>query len=186
MTAGPGPNHLWSCKWPADYPSWSPGCRDLSYTLWWGFWGLWGWPSAWLTLPLWWPGGECLRHQACTLQGHPQQGIHIDIDPSCPIIQLKVVIGQAGHPLMAQSIQLGCCQDIGQGIVVCIDIKGPSVTVFVKFLDHGPFEGKKLQFMGRVMRFSLCQAPTGVGNDHYHESGRGQPPSQTYKHQYGV
>ena len=55
--------------------------------------------------------------------GHPLQGIHIDIGLPCPIVQLKVVIGQAGHPSVTHSIQLGHCQDIGQGIIVCIDIK---------------------------------------------------------------
>ena len=35
----------------------------------------------------------------------------------------------------------------------------------MEFLDHSPLEGEKLQLMGRVVRFSLCQAPTGIGND---------------------
>ena len=55
--------------------------------------------------------------------GHSQQGIHINIGLLCPIIQLKIVVGQAGHQLVTCSIQLGCGQDIGQGIVVILDIK---------------------------------------------------------------
>ena len=35
----------------------------------------------------------------------------------------------------------------------------------MEFLDHGPLESGKLQLMGRVVGFSLCQAPTGVGFD---------------------
>ena len=38
----------------------------------------------------------------------------------------------------------------------------------MEFLDHSPFEGEKLKFVGRVMRFSLCQAPTGIGDDSIH------------------
>ena len=55
--------------------------------------------------------------------GHPQQGIGIDIGFPCPIIQLKIVVGQAAHPSVTCSIQLAHCQDIGQGITVCIYIK---------------------------------------------------------------
>ena len=33
----------------------------------------------------------------------------------------------------------------------------------MEFLNYSPFEGEKL--MGRVVRFSLCQTPTGVGDD---------------------
>ena len=39
-------------------------------------------------------------------------GICIDVDLPHPIIQVKVVIGQAGYPAVACSVQLGCCQDI--------------------------------------------------------------------------
>ena len=39
--------------------------------------------------------------------GHSQQGIHIDIGLPFPIIQLKIVVGQAGHPSVTCSIQLG-------------------------------------------------------------------------------
>ena len=84
------------------------------------------------------------------------------------MIQLKFVIGQAGHPLGTSSINLGHCQDIDQRIVVCIDIIGQSIKVFVEFLTHSPFEGEKFQFVGRVMRFSLCQAPTSIGKDSIH------------------
>ena len=35
----------------------------------------------------------------------------------------------------------------------------------MEFLNHGPLEGEKLQFVGRVIGFSLCQTPTGIGND---------------------
>ena len=66
---------------------------------------------------------------------------------------------------MTHSIQLGCCQDIGEGIIVCVDIKGQSIKVFVEFLDKSPLEGEKLQFAGRVVGFNLCQTPTGMGND---------------------
>ena len=37
-----------------------------------------------------------------------QQGICINISLPCPIIQLKVVIGQTGYPWVTCSIQLGC------------------------------------------------------------------------------
>ena len=35
----------------------------------------------------------------------------------------------------------------------------------MEFLDHSPLEGEELQFVGRVMRFSLCQTPAGIGDD---------------------
>ena len=35
----------------------------------------------------------------------------------------------------------------------------------MKFLNHSPLKGKKLQLIGGAVDFSLCQAPTGVGND---------------------
>ena len=35
----------------------------------------------------------------------------------------------------------------------------------MEFLDHSPLEGEKLQFVGGVVRFSLCQTPIGIGND---------------------
>ena len=34
-------------------------------------WIPWGWPPAWLALPLQWPRGGCLRYQACTLARIP-------------------------------------------------------------------------------------------------------------------
>ena len=35
----------------------------------------------------------------------------------------------------------------------------------MKFLNHGPLKGKKLQFMGGIMGLSICQTPSGIGND---------------------
>ena len=35
----------------------------------------------------------------------------------------------------------------------------------MKFLSYSPLEGKKFQFMARVVGFSLCQTPTGIGDD---------------------
>ena len=35
----------------------------------------------------------------------------------------------------------------------------------MEFLNHSLFQGKKLQFMGRVVGFSLGQTPTGIGYD---------------------
>ena len=35
----------------------------------------------------------------------------------------------------------------------------------MKFLNHSPLKGQKLQFMGGEMGLSLCQTPTGIGND---------------------
>ena len=37
--------------------------------------------------------------------------------------------------------------------------------ILMEFLNHSPFEGEKLQFMGRVEGFSLCQTPTDIGYD---------------------
>ena len=66
------------------------------------------------------------------------------------------------------SVQLGCHQDIGQGIIVCVDAKGQSVKVFMELFDHNPPESEKLQCVGRVVRFGLCQTPTGIGDDGIH------------------
>ena len=38
----------------------------------------------------------------------------------------------------------------------------------MEFLNHSPFKGMKLNFVGRVMTFSLCQTPAGIGNDSIH------------------
>ena len=35
----------------------------------------------------------------------------------------------------------------------------------MKFLDHGPLKDEKLQFVGGVMGLSLCQTPTGIGDN---------------------
>ena len=35
----------------------------------------------------------------------------------------------------------------------------------MEFLNHGPFKGTKLQFMGGVVDFSLSQTPNGIGCD---------------------
>ena len=78
------------------------------------------------------------------------------------------MVDQAGHPMVTHSIQLAHCQDIGQGTVVCIDIKGLSIKVFMEFHDYGPLQGEKLQFVGRIMRFDFCHGPTDVGDDSIH------------------
>ena len=66
---------------------------------------------------------------------------------------------------MTCNTQFGHCQDVGQGIIVRVDNKVQSIKVFMEFPDHSSLEGEKLQFVGRVMGFGLCQAPTGIGND---------------------
>ena len=38
----------------------------------------------------------------------------------------------------------------------------------MEFLNHSLFEGEKLQPVGRLMRFSLCQAPAGIGDQSVH------------------
>ena len=48
-------------------------------------------------------GAQGIRHALWL--GHPFQGIHIDIHLPCPVVQLKVVLGQAGQPLMTHCIQ---------------------------------------------------------------------------------
>ena len=50
-------------------------------------------------------GVKSIRH--APQQGHPQQAIHIDISLPCPIMQLKVVNGQPGHPSVTHIVQLG-------------------------------------------------------------------------------
>ena len=74
-------------------------------------------------------GVKGIRH--APQPAHPQQGICINISPCCPIIQSKVVICQTSHPPVTHSIQLGHHQDIGQGIIVCVNIKGQSVKTFM-------------------------------------------------------
>ena len=37
----------------------------------------------------------------------------------------------------------------------------------MEVLNHSPLMGEKLQYMGGVVGVSLCQAPTGVGNDSF-------------------
>ena len=67
----------------------------------------------------------------------------INISFPFPIVQLKVVIGQAGHPSVTHCVQLGCCQDIDQGVIVCIDTKGQPIKIFMEFLNHSSFEGMR-------------------------------------------
>ena len=35
----------------------------------------------------------------------------------------------------------------------------------MEFHNHSPLKGEKLQFMGKVVGLSLCQTPTGIGNN---------------------
>ena len=65
---------------------------------------------------------------------------------------------------MTGCIQLGCCKHVGQGIVVCVCIKGP-LQVLMEFFDYFPLEGEKLQLLCRVVGLSLAQAPTDI--DYY-------------------
>ena len=44
-------------------------------------------------------------------------------------------------------------------------IKGQAIKILTEFLNLGPFKGKKFPFMGRLVGFSLCQTPTGIGYD---------------------
>ena len=64
---------------------------------------------------------------------------------------------------MIGCIQLGCCKHVGQGIVVCIYIKGQPIQIFMEFFDYHPLEGEKFQLVCRVVGLSLAQAPTGIG-----------------------
>ena len=59
----------------------------------------------------------------------------------------------------------------------------------MEFFDYCPLEGKKFQFVCRVVGLSLAQAPTGIGHKclcHPHGSGRDQLPNQTHRHQCGA
>ena len=38
----------------------------------------------------------------------------------------------------------------------------------MEFLNYSPFKGEKFQFMGQVVGFCLCQAPTSIGYDCIH------------------
>ena len=48
-----------------------------------------------------------------------------------------------------------------------MDIQGQPIHIFVEFLDHSPFEGKKLQLVSWVVGFSLAQASTSEGYDSF-------------------
>ena len=141
-------SYPWSCKQLVGCPlSESRPCADFCYRLQLGLEGLWRVVSCYglycchsdLDMGVW-----GIRH--APWPGHSWSS-------PCPKIQLKVVIGQAGYPAMTCSIQLGHGQDIPQGIVVSVDIKGWPIEVFLKFFDYSPFEGEKFQFVGRVLRF---------------------------------
>ena len=55
--------------------------------------------------------------------GHPQQSICICVCLTSSEEQLEIVVCQAGNPAMTCCIHLGSCEDVSQGIVVCIHIK---------------------------------------------------------------
>ena len=38
----------------------------------------------------------------------------------------------------------------------------------MEFPNYSPFEGEKFQLVDRVVKFGLCQTPTGIGNDSIH------------------
>ena len=79
------------------------------------------------------------------------------------IVQLEIVICQAGGPAMTGCMQLGSHKHIHEGVVVSIHIEGHPIQVLMEFLGHCPLEGEKLQLVCWVMRFSLAQASTGIG-----------------------
>ena len=51
------------------------------------------------------------------------------------------------------------------GDIIGIYVKGQSIKILMEFLNHSPLKGEKLQFMGRVVGLSLCETPTGRGDD---------------------
>ena len=64
---------------------------------------------------------------------------------------------------MTCCIQIGCCEQIGQWIVVYVHIKGQTIQVFMECFDYHPLEGEKFQLVYWVVGLSLAQAPTGLG-----------------------
>ena len=64
---------------------------------------------------------------------------------------------------MTGFIQLGCCKYICEWVIVGVYIEGQPIQVLMEFLGHCPLEGKELQLVCWVVRFSLAQAYTGVG-----------------------
>ena len=57
------------------------------------------------------------------------------------------------------------CKHVHQGVVISIDIESQIVKVFMKILNYSPLKDEKLQFIGGVVGLSLCQTPTGRGDD---------------------
>ena len=64
---------------------------------------------------------------------------------------------------MTCGIQLCCGKNVGQEIVVGINVKIQPIEVLVEHLNHSPFKSEKLQFVGWVMGFSLGQTTAGIG-----------------------
>ena len=60
-------------------------------------------------------------------------------------------------------IQLGCCKDVRQGVIVCVHINGQPIQVFVELFDYDPLEGEKIPTSVQVEGLSLGQDPTGTG-----------------------
>ena len=101
-----------------------------------------------------------VRNTSCP--GHPQQGVCIYICLSGLVVQAEIVVCQAGNPAMTGCIQLGCCKQVGQGIIVCIHIKINPYNNHGIF-DYHPLEGEELQLVCWVVGLSLVQAPTAIG-----------------------
>ena len=106
-------------------------------------------------------GTWVVRH--ASWPGHPWKGICIYVCPSGSVVQPEILVCQAANPVMTGCIQLGCCKHVGQGIIVCIHIKGQPIQVVRDFFDSHLLEGEKLQLVCWVVRRSLAQAPSGIG-----------------------
>ena len=63
---------------------------------------------------------------------------------------------------MIGCIQLGCCKDVGQGIIVCLHIKVNPYKYSWNFFDYCPLEGQKFQLVCWVVGLSLAQVSTGI------------------------
>ena len=79
------------------------------------------------------------------------------------VVQLEIVVCQAGYSAVTSCIQLGCCKDVSQGVVISINVKGQLIQIFVEFFNYHPLEDEKFQLVFGVVGFSLVQAATGIG-----------------------
>ena len=59
----------------------------------------------------------------------------------------KVIGTQAGHPPMAHGVQLCGAQDVGERVIICINIKSCSIQILMEPVGDSPLKSQELELV---------------------------------------